>query len=235
VGFFSKLLGRSGGAPDAQARGAKVGEELDALAQLDRRWSTETIRRRVRDVFFAVQRSWIERDPSLGAPFMTHELNARQRLRIEGLVNQHRVHQLENPLIEDLDFVSYEQGDESGGKGSESGREAGGEDRVVVLLDLSMVETILDADSRALVAGAFNQSERRRQYWVFVWRGGSWLLDDVEQPGEGERHLTAPLVGDGYSTLSPESILRERYARGEIEIEEFEAEMAKLLGSERSY
>jgi hypothetical protein len=224
VGLFSKLLGRSRGAPDAQARGEKVGEELDALAQLDAHWSTETIRRRVRDAFFAVQRSWIERDPAVGEPFMTDQLNARQRLRIEGLVSQHRVHQLENPLIEDLDFASYEQGGE-----------AGGEDRVVVLLDVSMVETILDADSRALVAGAFNQSERRRQYWVFVWRGGRWLLDDVEQPGEGERHLTAPLVGDAYATLSPESILRERYARGEIEIEEFEAEMAKLLGRERSY
>jgi Tim44-like domain len=224
VGLFSKLLGRSGGEPDAQARGAKVGQELDALAQLDRRWSTETIRRRVRDAFFAVQRSWIERDPSVGAPFMTDELNARQRLRIEGLVSQHRVHQLENPLIEDLDFVSYEQGGE-----------AGGQDRVVVLLDVSMVETILDADSRALVAGAFNQSERRRQYWVFLWHDGRWLLDDVEQPGEGERHLKAPLVGDAYATLSPESILRERYARGEIEIEEFEAEMGKLLGGERRY
>ena len=176
------------------------------------------------DVFFAVQRSWIERDPQLGAPYMTEALTARQKLRIDGLINQHRVHQLENPLIEDLDFVRYEQGGETGG-----------EDSVVVLLDVSMVETILDADTRALVAGAFNQKERRQQYWVFLWREGKWLLDDVEQPGEGERHLKAPLVGDAYATLSPESILRERYARGEIEIEQFEAEMAKFLGKERTY
>ncbi len=222
MGLFSRLFG--GGKAAGDARGEKVGEELDALAQLDARWSTETIRRRVRDAFFAVERSWIERDPTVEAPYCTDEMNARQKLRIEGLVSQHRVHQLENPLIEDLDFVRYDQGGETGG-----------EDSVVVLLDVSMVETILDADSGALVAGAVNQKTRRQQYWVFRWRGDKWLLDDVEQPGEGARHLKAPLVGDAYANLSPESILRERYARGEIEIEEFEAEMAKLLGKERTY
>jgi uncharacterized membrane protein len=41
--------------------------------------------------------------------------------------------------------------------------------------------------------------------------------------------MKAPLVGDEYATLSPESILRERYARDEITLEEFEAEMAKFL------
>ena len=225
MGVLRNLFGRRAKKhADGDVRGEKVGEELDALAQIDSRWSTESIRRRVRDAFFAVERSWIERDPSVEGPYCTEQMNRRQALRIEGLIHQRRVHQLENPLIEDLDFVRYEQGGETGG-----------EDSVVVLLDVSMVETILDADTRALVAGAFNQKERRQQYWVFVWREGKWLLDDVEQPGEGERHLKAPLVGDAYATLSPESILRERYARGEIEIEEFEAEMAKFLGKERTY
>ena len=225
MGFLGKLLG--GDKADAtDKRGGRVAEELDALAPLDPKWSTERIRRQVRDVFFAVQRSWIERDPKIGDPFCTPALAARQKLRIEGLISQHRVHQLENPLIEDLDFVSYEQASETA---------PGDPDTVVVKLDISLVETILDADSGALVAGAFNHQTRRVQYWSFAWENGKWLLDDVEQPGEGERHMKAPLVGDAYATLSPESILRERYARGEIEIEEFEAEMGKLLGKEQSY
>ena len=45
----------------ADAFGSALG-----LAQLDRKWSSESLRRRVRDVFFAVQRSWIERDPEIG-------------------------------------------------------------------------------------------------------------------------------------------------------------------------
>src|SRR3954447_17482701 len=222
MGLLDKLFGRKSDATDK--RGGRVGEELDALAQLDQKWSTETIRRQVRDAFFAVQRSWIERDAKIEEPYCTPELNARQKLRIDGLISQHRVHQLENPLIEDLDFVSYDQGSET----------QSGPDRVVVKLDISMVETILDSDSGALVAGAFNQQSRRVQYWNFAW-ADKWLPDDVERPGEGERHMKAPLVGDDYATLSPESILRERYACGEIEIEEFEAEMGKLLGKEQTY
>jgi uncharacterized membrane protein len=38
-----------------------------------------------------------------------------------------------------------------------------------------------------------------------------------------------------HAELSPESVLRERYARGEIEIEEFEREMGELLGREPRY
>jgi uncharacterized membrane protein len=44
--------------------------------------------------------------------------------------------------------------------------------------------------------------------------------------------MKAPLVGGDYAKLSPEMVLRERYARDEISLEEFEAEMAKFLDKE---
>jgi hypothetical protein len=223
MGFLSRLLG--GESAGKEVRGEDVGARLDALAQLEPRWSTEKLRRRVRDVFFAVQRSWIERDPAIGEPYMSDDLTARQRLRIEGLVNQRRVHQLENPLIEDLDFARFE----------DSTEDEGAEDRVVALLEISLVETILDADTRRLVAGQPHRKQIRQEYWTFVWRNENWLLDEVEQPGEGRRHMKAPLVGGEYSQLSPEMVLRERYARGEMEIEQFEREMAQLLERERTY
>jgi hypothetical protein len=218
VGFLSKLFG--GGAPGKEQRGEDVGSRLDSLAQIDRKWSTESLRRRVRDVFFAVQRSWIERDPEIGRPFMTEQLMDRQKLRIEGLIAQRRVHQFENPLIEDLDFVSFDEGDPN----------TIDEPRVTTALDISLVETILNADSGQIVAGRPNHKIQNSEYWTFVFREGKWLLDEVEQPGEGARHMKAPLVGGDYAQLSPEMVLRERYARDEITLEEFEADMAKLLG-----
>jgi hypothetical protein len=220
VGFLDKLLGRAGAGPARkEARGEDVASRLDALAQLDRKWSSEALRRRARDVFFAVQRSWIERDPGIGQPYMTEQLMDRQRLRIDGLIAQHRVHQFENPLIEDLDFVSFDEGDPN----------TVDEPRVTTALDISLVETILNADTGALVAGRANYKIQNAEYWTFVFRDGKWLLDEVEQPGEGARHMKAPLVGGDYATLSPEMVLRERYARDEMTLEEFEAEMAKLL------
>jgi hypothetical protein len=213
MGLLGRLLGRE---PDADRRGADVAARLEALSQLDDMWSTEALRRRVRDVFFAVERSWIERDPSVGEPVMAAQLAGSQRLRIEGLVRQHRVHQLENPLIEDLDFVAVEESPP----------------RVTALLDMSLVETILDDASGALVAGRAGVKVRRRQYWTFDWDGGAWMLADVEQPDAGARHLNAPLVGGDFASLSPEMILRERYARGEISLDEFEQEMAALLQRE---
>jgi hypothetical protein len=210
MGLLGRLLGRE---PDADRRGEDVAARMEALAQLDDRWATETLRRRVRDVFFA-----IERDPSVGEPYMARQLAASQRLRIEGLVRQHRVHQLENPLIEDLDFISCQETPP----------------RVTALLDMSMVEVILDDQTGAVVAGRPGAKVRRRQYWTFDWAEADWMLADVEQPDAGARHLTAPLVGGDFASLSPEMILRERYARGDIELDEFEGEMAALLQRERT-
>src|SRR3954452_2928469 len=166
MGLLSRLLGRE---PDPDRRGEDVGARLEALSQLDPKWSTEALRRRVRDVFFAVERSWIERDPSVEEPYMAAQLAASQRLRIEGLVRQRRVHQLENPLIEDLDFVAVQEEPA----------------RVTALLDMSMVEVILDDQSAAVVAGRPNQKVRRRQYWTFDWGEHDWMLADVEQPDAG--------------------------------------------------
>jgi hypothetical protein len=220
VGLFSKLFG--GGGPDKEVRGEDVASRLDGLAQLDRKWSTESLRRRVRDVFFAVQRSWIERDPEIGRPYMTEQLMDRQKLRIEGLIAQHRVHQFENPLVEDLDFVSFDEGDPNTVDPS----------RVTTALEISLVETILNADTGQLVAGRPNYKIQNSEYWTFVFRDGKWLLDEVEQPGEGARHMKAPLVGGDYAKLSPEMVLRERYARDEITLEEFEREMQQYLNKE---
>ncbi|HEX4623281.1 MAG TPA: TIM44-like domain-containing protein [Solirubrobacteraceae bacterium] len=215
MGLLDRLLGRE---PTTERRGEDVAARMEALSQLDDKWATETLRRRVRDVFFAVERSWIERDPAVEEPYMAAQLAASQRLRIEGLVRQHRVHQLENPLIEDLDFVAVEETPP----------------RVTALLDMSMVEVILDDQTQAVVAGRPNQKVRRRQFWTFDWGDADWMLADVEQPDAGARHLTAPLVGGDFAELSPEMILRERYARGDIELDQFEREMAALLQRERT-
>ncbi|MGD9696052.1 MAG: TIM44-like domain-containing protein [Thermoleophilia bacterium] len=218
MGLIRRLFG--GDEAAAQERGGDVAATLDALAGMEPWWSSEALRRRVRDVFFAVQRSWIERDPELAADAMTAQLLARQRLRIEGLVRQHRVHMLENPLIEDLDFVDAAEAPEP---------------RVTARLRISMVETIRDSRDGALVAGRPLEKLERVEYWVFTRGGGAWLLADVEAEGEGGRHLVAPLVSERYAELSPESVLRERYAREEITLERFEAEMARLLRSEPGY
>jgi hypothetical protein len=218
MGLLSRLFGR--GRPDHEALGRDVAAHMDSLAGHEGWWSSEALRRRVRDAFFAVQRSWIERDPGIGEPFMTPGLTARQRLRIEGLVHQRRIHMLENPLIEDLDFVAVDESPEP---------------RVVARLVLSMVETVLDSDTRAVVAGAPRVKISRIEYWVLIRHDDAWCLADVEMEDEGGRHLAAPLVSDRYFAGSPELLLRERYAREEITLEEFEARMGELLGNDPIY
>lgn len=219
MGLLTRIFGARDEVHDA--RGSNVAAHMDALAGLEGCWSSEAVRRRVRDIFFAVQRSWIERAPSIGEPYLTPQMASRQALRIEGLVRQGRVHMLENPLIEDLDFVDLDESPHP---------------RVVARLVISMVETIVDADTDAVVAGAPRLKIHRVEYWVLTNEGvGGWRLADVEMEDEGGRHLSAPLVSERYVDLSAESLLRERYAREEITLDEFEAGMGTLLRDGPAY
>lgn len=216
------LLGRLFKRADAEheERGEDVTAQLRAAAATDRTLAPEQVRRRVRDVFFALQRSWIERDPSVAEGFLSPAMAERQRLRIDGLIRQNRVHRLENPLIEDLDFVAFVPADDLS------------EPMVTARLWISLVETIRDSRNGKLVAGRPREKRLTTEYWTFERSAGTWLLADVEQDDEGRRHLSAPLVGDDFARLSPEMALRERYARAEITLEEFEAEMVELLRSD---
>jgi predicted lipid-binding transport protein (Tim44 family) len=215
VGLLRRLFKRADG--EHEARGEDVTAHLRAAAATDPTLAPDQVRRRVRDVFFALQRSWIERNPSVAEGFLSPALADRQRMRIEGLIQQNRVHRLENPLIEDLDFVAFvPAADEI-------------EPTVTARLWISMVETIRDSRSGKLVAGKPREKRLTTEYWTFERRDGMWLLADVEQDDEGRRHLSAPLVGDDFAHLSPEMALRERYARAEISMEEFESQMAELL------
>jgi hypothetical protein len=220
MGLLSRLFTGGTRAEDHESRGRSVAAYMDALAGLEGCWSSESLRRRIRDTFFAVQRSWIERDPEIGRPYMTPSLALRQRMRIEGLINQNRIHMLENPLIEDLDFVSAEDSPAP---------------RVVVRLLLSMVETVLDSETDAVVAGARRLKIHRVEYWVMTHQDGAWCLNDVEMQDEGGRHLAAPLVSERYLLDCPELLLRERFAREELSMGEFEEQMERLLREGPAY
>ena len=151
---------------------------------------------------------------------MTEQLVARQRLRIEGLVRQNRVHQFENPLIEDLDFVSYDEGDPN----------TIDEPRVTTALDISLVETILNAETGALVAGRPNLRSSARSTGPSCGATANGCSTRSSSPARAPPHEGAARRRR-LRRASPEMVLRERYARDEITLEEFEAEMAQFLRS----
>jgi len=205
-----------------------VAEELQALAQVDPRFSPESIRRRLRDIFFAVQQGWSLRDSELQERYVTPAFAALQQARIAGLIAAHQVHELPSPLIEDLQFASF---DPSPGVQADPVLgpipiDRASLPRVDAVLDIRLVERLLD-DRAGTVIYSSDGEQRRAEQWSLVHDGEHWMLAGVSAPGQ--RSVRAPLVSDEVAKLTPEAILRERYARGEIELDEVEREMAQAL------
>lgn len=221
MGLLGRLFGRGRAEPT-------VAESLEALSQVDPKWSPETIRRRIRDAFFAVQQAWTLRDADIAAPYVTRRFLEIQRARVAGLVRAHRIHQLESPIVEDLALIAFEEGWETEpdpllGPLPAEEREL---PRVEAVLAIRLVETLRDDRTQEVLAGGLGE-ELRSEQWSFVYEDG-WRLRSVGVPG-AVRQLKPPVVGDEVAKLTPESVLREKYARGEIEIEELERLMAESL------
>jgi hypothetical protein len=225
--MLERLFGR--GDRDDDAGKVEVADALRTLAQVDPYWSPERIRRRVKDIFFALERSWIERDPEVAAEYLTARFAALHRVRIKSLIDSHHVHRLEAPIIEELVFMGYhEAGEENadpilgplGGDPSEP--------QVAAAIKIRMTESLRD-DRDDSVISASDGELFEQETWALLFEKDNWMLDQVTPTEGGSRAIKAPMVSDAYAKGGPELALREQYARGEIELDDVEKKMSAAL------
>lgn len=79
-------------------------------------------------------------------------------------------------------------------------RESDDEDRVVVLVEATLNDVVVDRNG-ALIPRKDSDSATTtlREYWTLAKRDGVWTLRSIEQLGEGDHNLDAPLVASPFS------------------------------------
>lgn len=149
---------------------SKVCNELLArLEKLDRAWNLDAIRNRVNEVFFKVQRAWMERDQNLAKDCMSDAIFQRHKLQTDHLIEEHRKNILENINLSQVDIVDVEDFLDNR------------KDRFWAHLDGSMIDYTVDDTNNRVVYGKKTEAENFAELWKFVRAGNTWVLDEIDQ------------------------------------------------------
>lgn len=138
-------------------------------AAKDAIWEFDSIKARIEEVYFQVQRAWMARDQELARDCMSDRLHRKHKLQTDAMIANGTVNMLEDinllsaTLVEVLDFQ-----DDS-------------KDQFWVHIEGSMIDYTVKESSGAVVRGDQKKRELFTELWKFVRVNDRWVLDEIDQ------------------------------------------------------
>ena len=152
-------------------------------AEDDAAFAAEQVRLRAARLFVDIQSAWDAGDRVRLRGLVAPELLAEWERRLDDFDRKgwhNRVQPLGEPSIEYVGLIN--RGDDRA-------------DRVVVRVEARLRDYVEDASGQRVgrVDGA-GETSRVREFWTLVKRDGHWILQSIEQGGEGAHRLSEGLV-----------------------------------------
>ncbi|MBA3300215.1 MAG: TIM44-like domain-containing protein [Thermoleophilaceae bacterium] len=176
---------RSSAAVHRRRRGARVREvELAAreAAADDDRLAPENIRSSADALFRLIYLAWDARDPARLATLVgPDQLRTWERL-LEANERADEHHRAEVRDVTQIDLVGLARTQEGG-------------DTAIVLIEADLAIHVEDRyGNQTSARDESGNAHRLCQYWTLALQDGLWTVHAVEKRGEGERHLSEPIV-----------------------------------------
>jgi hypothetical protein len=168
----------------------KAAEEAERIAELasadDPYWGADSLRQRTREVFFAVQDAWAQRDIARAARCLSDAELARQQGELETLAARGQVNHVEDMELVNVRVVRVFNVEDDG------------KDMFVAYVVGRARDWVVDG-SGLTVDGNPRAAEQFTEYWTFARdeRHG-WVLDRIQQEREGAYHLTSENTNEDY-------------------------------------
>jgi predicted lipid-binding transport protein (Tim44 family) len=149
----------------------------------DADFDPETVRAAASELFLEIQRRWSANDvaglePLVGADLMVEWRRRLEDFRRKGWVNRCEPHR--PPTIEYMGLVN---------------REGEDEDRVVVRINASLDDYVVDAHGQTITKdGERSTSTTLTEWWTLHPPGERWRLLSIESDAEGQHHLAGELL-----------------------------------------
>jgi predicted lipid-binding transport protein (Tim44 family) len=172
---------------DAARRQRRVELAAAEAAEDDPAFAPEAVRAAGTQLFKSVQTAWAAADRSALKRLVAPSLLEEWERRLDGLDRRgwhNHVELIDAPRVE---YVNLS-------------RTAGTPGQVVVRIEARLRDFVQDASGRRIKrAGHLSETVMVREYWTLRRQPGGWLLESIEQGGEGEHALSEQIVGTPWS------------------------------------
>lgn len=199
VGFIAERRRRR----RRDARAARVRLAAAEAAEDDAAFAAEHVEQAAAALFHAAQEAWTARDRTALARICGPDLLVEWQRRLDDFARRgwhNRVGVAGEPEIHYVGLVNRETDDE---------------DRVVVLIEATLTDIVVDAAGNRIKRNdSESETTTLREYWTLGKRDGRWTLRSIEQLGEGDHHLESALVASpwGDDRVREEAVLETALA-----------------------
>lgn len=157
-------------------------------AEDDEAFAADRVERDARELFHACQTAWDARDHDAIAALVGPDLRVEWERRLNDFASKgwhNRVKVRDGPRVAYMGLVNREKDEE---------------DRVVVEIQATLEDYVLDSHGREIAkTGETGRITVLHEYWTLAKRDGRWIVGSIEQAAEGLHHLDAEIVASPWS------------------------------------
>ena len=144
-------------------------ELLARLSEKDSSWDLSRIKGDIEMAYFKVQEAWMERDQTIARDYMSERLFNKHKTQTDLMIKQHRknillnINLIESTIVQVVDYKNDSR------------------DMMWVYINGSMIDYIINDQTKEILSGDPNAAEVFTELWRFVRGPKGWVLDEIDQ------------------------------------------------------
>jgi predicted lipid-binding transport protein (Tim44 family) len=139
------------------------------LAKGDKIWNHRNMMATVEQVFFKVQKAWMERNQDLAMDVMSERIYQKHKLQTDEMIANGTKNVLAKMNLEAIMIISISDYIDNS------------QDTFSVFLKGSMIDYTIDDKTNAVISGDNSKPETFKEIWTFIRDRQKWKLDEIDQ------------------------------------------------------
>lgn len=141
----------------------------EELAKGDKMWNYRNLMATVEQVFFKVQKAWMERNQDLAKEVMSDRIYQKHKLQTDEMITNGTKNMLAKINMEEVMIISIADYKDNS------------EDTFSVYIKGSMIDYTINDKTGLLISGDNSNPEEFKEIWTFIRNRNRWLLDEIDQ------------------------------------------------------
>ena len=150
-------------------RNNKVQDLTAELEKGDKIWNHRNMMATVEQVFFKVQKAWMERNQDLAMDVMSERIYQKHKLQTDEMIANGTKNVLAKMNLEAIMIISISDYIDNS------------QDTFSVFLKGSMIDYTIDDKTNAVISGDNSKPETFKEIWTFIRDRQKWILDEIDQ------------------------------------------------------
>jgi len=149
-------------------KAARAKHLLNKLETGDPLWNYRLMNKRVEEVFYKLQKAWMERNQDLAKDDMSPVLYDRNKTQTDAMIQAGTINMLQSIMVKDITIIGV------------SDFRDNTQDSFKAMIRGSMIDYHIYESTKKVFRGDPAKSEEFKEIWTFARSGDKWIADNID-------------------------------------------------------